>query len=178
MSVESAGIWKWKARLARLNQMRATIFGQRVPSPTPAAPTVGRLVRCPKGCGAQLSAQEVDRHIQQVHTSVPVRQQQTRTVLPSGLKSEYRFCPVCKVRVRGDRLNRHLRKVHQKRSQRTAAPHISPSASDVLRESTTFAAPRDKNLDATNLYAHSYREHGRFGSHPSHDGFDDESSPE
>lgn len=179
MSVKPAGIWKWKARLAKLNQLRATIFGQRVPSPPlTTAPSARRLVLCPRGCGAQLSPHEVDRHIQQVHKSVPVRQQQPKNVLPDGSKSDYQVCPVCKVRVRGDRLSRHLRKVHKKRSQRTAAPAISPSASDVLRESTTLVAPRDKNLDATKLYAHSYRESGRFGSHPSHDGFDDESGPE
>jgi len=31
-----------------------------------------------------------------------------------------------------------------------------------LRDSTTLTAPREKNLDATKLYAHSYREQGRF----------------
>src|SRR6185437_460245 len=30
----------------------------------------------------------------------------------------------------------------------------------------------------TRLYAHAYRENGRFGSHPSHDGFADDSGPE
>jgi hypothetical protein len=33
----------------------------------------------------------------------------------------------------------------------------------------------EPDLDAAKPYAHSAREHGRFGSHPSHDGFDDES---
>jgi hypothetical protein len=82
-------------------------------------------------------------------------------------------------------MQRHLNKVH-KRNEVHIKPalHDSGSASpvesakDVLRESTTLVAPRDKNLDATKLYAHSYREQGRFGSHPSHDGFDDESSPD
>jgi len=35
--------------------------------------------------------------------------------------------------------------------------------------------PFPKNLDATRPYAHAYRELGKYGSHPSHDGFDDES---
>jgi hypothetical protein len=72
-----------------------------------------------------------------------------------------------------------LTKVHKTRSVRAAAKStFAPSAKDVLREKTTLISPRDKNLDATKLYAHSYREQGRFGSHPSHDGFDDESGPE
>lgn len=37
--------------------------------------------------------------------------------------------------------------------------------------------PWEKNIDATRLYAHSYREEGKYGSHPGHDGFDDESEP-
>lgn len=35
----------------------------------------------------------------------------------------------------------------------------------------------DKSIDVTKDYAQAYRENGRFGSHPSHDGFDDESNP-
>jgi hypothetical protein len=33
-------------------------------------------------------------------------------------------------------------------------------------------------IDATKLYAHSFRENGKYGSHPLHDGMDDESGPE
>jgi len=33
------------------------------------------------------------------------------------------------------------------------------------------------NLDATKNYGYPAREAGRYGSHPSHDGFDDESKP-
>jgi hypothetical protein len=36
---------------------------------------------------------------------------------------------------------------------------------------------RDRR-DATKLYAHPCRENGKYGSHPMHDGFDDESGPE
>ena len=34
-----------------------------------------------------------------------------------------------------------------------------------------------RRQDATREYAQNYRDHGQFGSHPSHDGFDDESKP-
>jgi hypothetical protein len=90
----------------------------------------------------------------------------------------------CKAQVKV-RKQRHLRKLHRKTevSERTpmhksAGTPTVESVKDVLRDSTTLASPRDENLDATKLYAHSYRENGRFGSHPSHDGFDDESGPE
>jgi len=84
------------------------------------------------------------------------------------------FCPVCKVKVKASRLEKHARDLHGSCGAKMAVR----SAADVTTHSTTFVAPRDKNLDATKLYAHSYREQGRFGSHPSHDGFDDESGPE
>lgn len=34
-----------------------------------------------------------------------------------------------------------------------------------------------RDMDKTKDYAHGYREEGKYGSHPSHDGFDDESNP-
>jgi hypothetical protein len=37
--------------------------------------------------------------------------------------------------------------------------------------------PWRNNLDATKNYGYPAREAGRYGSHPSHDGFDGESKP-
>jgi hypothetical protein len=39
------------------------------------------------------------------------------------------------------------------------------------------ASDPESQKDATRLYAHRFREAGRFGSHPTHDNFDDESDP-
>lgn len=89
--------------------------------------------------------------------------------------SAFEVCPFCKVKLKASRFEKHLRKVHGKRVSRSAT---ATSAKDPTRENTTLVAPRDKNLDATKPYAHAYREQGKFGSHPSHDGFDDESSPD
>lgn len=132
------------------------------------------LVRCPKGCGAQMRPCHVERHVQRVHTSPPSNQAWAAAPRSPRLG----VCTICKVRVRSDRLKRHMRNVHGNRSPRASRQHVRvPSVSDVQRRDTSFVAPRDRNLDATKLYAHSYREQGRFGSHPSHDGFDDESGP-
>jgi hypothetical protein len=181
ISSKPAGLTKWEARWAKLKRLRANIFGEQKhsPIPAPAAPPTAHWVLCPKGCGAKLNKRDVDQHLRQAHKPAPVREQQARVIRPTGSKLVLEFCPVCRARVRTDRLDRHLRKVHRSRPLSGAAkPNVSPSATDVLRDSTTLAAPRDKNLDATKLYAHSYREHGRFRSHPSHDGFDDESGPD
>ena len=42
---------------------------------------------------------------------------------------------------------------------------------------TELSTPSKNNIDHTRSYAHIFREHGRFGSHPSHDDFGDESAP-
>jgi hypothetical protein len=107
----------------------------------------------------------------QAATSAPIYQNASR---PSPQRT---LCPVCKATVNVTRLKKHMTKVH-KRGFPHSRPTQSPSAIDPTREGTTLAAPRDKNLDATKSYAHSYREEGRFGSHASHDGFDDESGPD
>ena len=46
-----------------------------------------------------------------------------------------------------------------------------------LVSDTHEGARSQRMLDQTRLYAHAYRERGRYGSHPIHDGFDDESNP-
>ncbi len=144
---------------------------------------VSRLVPCPMGCGAQLDPRNVNRHLRKKHKPTP----KTRQPLAAHSvgRKEWESCPICKARVKLRKLQHHLSKVHKKAEvgKRTAMhksgcnPTVE-SVKDVLRDSTTLTAPRDKNLDATKLYAHSFREQGRFGSHPSHDGFDDESGPE
>lgn len=107
-------------------------------------------------------------------------------------------CPACFARVRPDRLERHVRKVHgaNKPAQRLWKKQL-PNARVVGADNRNSTAEGEngkaarldrwkkevqssqslyqKNIDATKLYAHRYRELGRFGSHPSHDGFDDES---
>lgn len=42
---------------------------------------------------------------------------------------------------------------------------------------TELSTPSKNNMDHTRSYAHIFRERGRFGSHPSHDDFGDESEP-
>lgn len=108
---------------------------------------------------------------QQTESSSPIRPESPKHAL------RYEHCPVCKVKVKTGRIQKHIAKVHTP-SRVHPTEVVIQSANDVQRKSTSLIAPRDKNLDATRLYAHSYRERGRFGSHPSHDGFDDESGPD
>jgi hypothetical protein len=158
-----------------------------------------RWAKCPKGCGRWVNIQKVERHVKNC-AGVRISPPQKKSPIPlanpkpegisfarpstTGTSSVHQnaapsrrqrtVCPVCQVTVNVNRLGKHMAKVHKRR----VAPSQSTSAKDPTRQNTTFVAPRDKNLDATKLYAHPCREQGRYGSHPSHDGFDDEAGPE
>jgi hypothetical protein len=186
------------AQLNPQNVGRHIFHAHRI-APVSQSPNQPGVV-CPKGCGVQLNPQDVDRHLRLAHVvevvpPLPARtvaarvQQVTSAVSPQASRlrpnhfpqTEYQLCPACKtpVKVKVSNLQKHLKKVHKANPARAASkPAVVYSADDVLRETTTLVAARDKNLDATKLYAHSYRESGRFGSHLSHDGFDDESGPD
>jgi hypothetical protein len=144
-------------------------------------------------CNATVGVDRIERHMAKAHKNLravvsvvkaygvaPDMQQKDKAAplgQPQKVSTEYETCRVCKVRVRASRMNRHMRKAHKRKL--VHPPRAVPrSSKDPLRDTTTLVAPRDKNLDATKLYAHSYREQGRYGSHPSHDGFDDDSGPE
>ena len=152
-------------------------------------PQVISFEPCPL-CGAKLKPTRIERHMSKVHgtsTSNPAFAELVRTTQRAGSPtrtspvlqtsiSGRTFCPICKVAVNVSRVDKHIVKVHKRRpaTRRVQAA----SAKDPARKNSTLVAKRDRNLDATKLYAHPYREGGRFGSHPSHDGFDDESTPD
>jgi hypothetical protein len=65
------------------------------------------------------------------------------------------------------------RKPESKRSELRGRASALDNWKDELQKKEDPNSPI--NLDYTRPYAHGARENGRFGSHPSHDGFDDES---
>lgn len=166
------------------------------PRPTVSIATgeAAQYESCPL-CGAKLKTGKMKRHMTKAHTSSLANPLFTEAVRRADLARQQlqgnrpfrqntsqsprkkTLCPICKVAVKANRLTNHMATVHKRRSGHSRAMQAQ-SAKDPTRQATTLVAPRDKNLDATKLYAHPYRERGRFGSHPSHDGFDDESSPD
>jgi hypothetical protein len=171
-------IRKIERRLLRFQQLRSLASGA-----PDSCNAVSRLVPCPMACGEQLDPQEVNRHLHRKHK--PSTKYRQPIAADSVRPQEWQSCPICKAHVKVRNLQPHLKKVHAKTEawertplHKSAGTPTVESVKDALRENTTLASPRDKNLDATKLYAHSFRESGRFGSHPSHDGFDDESGPE
>jgi len=106
------------------------------------------------------------------------------------------ICRVCKVKVRADRIDRHVIKVHGTVAARAIAidgtkksspkpirslgrnPDVPPELMRYKPEDGEVESPPwANNLDATKNCGYPAREEGRYGSYPSHDGFDDESEP-
>ena len=110
-------------------------------------------------------------------------------------RSPLRTCPMCGVSVKSRNLARHLsmKCVENKRLKIklmvSSRPGFSGSAttpgeipqgvgtSDEKRKRAYDQVTGRDRIDATKDYAHKFRDHGQFGSHPSHDGFDDDSDP-
>lgn len=104
---------------------------------------------------------------------------------------EHRPCPVCGAHVRGDRVDRHVRRVHsavgtvQSRQSKRAGP--AHSKKQQSQPSTRRKVERtihqpveeehapgaelllERRLDAARNYSAFRREHGSFGSHPTFD---------
>lgn len=113
------------------------------------------------------------------HTQFDHNRRQTHTV-----------CPICHAGIRTNRLEKHVRKAH---GLSTVLPspiplktltvgfhRVSKQKKPVARNSelvTQEDRRAEQKLDHARPYAHAYREQGKFGSHPVHDGFDDESKP-
>ncbi len=115
-------------------------------------------------------------------SAIFLNNQHTRCETPPATEPSIRnliACPECKVPVRQDRLQKHRKRVHHVRTSerhkldytKRCAPTISdsivPFAEDPLRAI-------ERGLDGSRDHWR-IREHGRFGSHPVHDDYGEES---
>jgi ribosomal protein L32 len=119
-------------------------------------------------------------------------QSTARTKAPTAFQNQSTAmvaCPNCGVNLRPHRLKSHLVEKCPKKARRTRPGHSSTTT--IRRElPVTVGTVNEKKgriydlvrgrdrKDATKDYAFGFRERGRYGSHPSHDGIDDESSAE
>lgn len=117
------------------------------------------LVPCPiSGCNARLKPTRVEGHMKKVHL---------RPILTKVANNQSRFA-------RTTLKISNAKRVTNSSSKHTVVNPVSQANSRV----SPFGQAPEKNLDATKGYAHAYRENGRFGSHPAHDGFDGEAGPD
>jgi hypothetical protein len=160
-----------------------------VPAVTPPRVRANGLVKC-EVCKQWIKTTRLDRHLQRAHPDYkpaatppsprpglnPTAPKRERTRTYAGPAR----CRQCGVALASAAPENHLPGCSYRRKQ-TRYKAISPS------EQTTNSASPDghfvgqdqllpeRSLDATRDYAHHYREHGRFGSHPSHDDYGEES---
>jgi hypothetical protein len=111
----------------------------------------------------------------------------------AGTRSAMKNCSLCNSQVREDRLQKHMssrcavrpnkppvqvaRASQRIKKSQHAAENSAPES---VRQKGTIEVERPSwsdNLDATKNCGYPAREEGRYGSYPSHDGFDDESKP-
>ncbi|HZS09826.1 MAG TPA: hypothetical protein VFD58_33680 [Blastocatellia bacterium] len=78
------------------------------------------------------------------------------------------LCPQCRSLVNGKHFKEHMVIAHEK---------VAFDDKNLEYERDPYPDRAERKLDYTRPYAHAYREQGRYGSHPSHDGFDDDSNP-
>lgn len=93
------------------------------------------------------------------------------------------LCKICKCKLKLSNLGKHLEKVH-KLHFRENKPSLNPEDLKIfdndllanLQPEITekfFDLGNFDRLDSTKGYAHAFREHGQYGSHPVHDDYDE-----
>jgi hypothetical protein len=86
------------------------------------------------------------------------------------VNGRHETCPICKNFILSERIEKHItdHKAEAEEALQEALANPYPSSSSFLEK-------QGPNLDATKDMCYPAREQGKYGSHSSHDGFDDES---
>lgn len=127
-------------------------------------------VPCTK-CGQKV--RKLARHLNRAHGPV------TNAAKETSIKTAT-FCPKCSCAVSKSNLEKHLRRVHNLQSpikvilsKTTKQPNRTPARNTNM--SASFSYEKEDIREANRMMGFPARENGRFGSHPLHDRFDDES---
>jgi hypothetical protein len=150
-------------------------FGVRFIVPKSKSPK-HPLIQCPN---CRLWVWKLQKHLTKVHG---LESQHAAPITQKELVK----CNRCNSWVRQDRLKAHTSRVHPNPSLPlvlgTPKPATAYNAVSSSRRSATTGKEiarqsNERQLDATSDYYDAYRDNGQFGSYPSHDAFDDESTP-
>lgn len=158
-----------------------------------STPSSETTVECP-ACGFKGTSYEITRHVALSHARAAKRKEFS-TLLRSLKSQGTKVCPLCHVPVRAGKLQKHMSDrcpIRNRTSQFARQPQrLIEQVKQPKRSRTSFPAQSVRrkgeieveqpswrnNLDATKDCGYPAREEGRYGSYPSHDGFDDESKP-
>ncbi len=86
------------------------------------------------------------------------------------MSDRYTYCPICRSSVPTERVEKHNLDNHQEDVDQL----LAEIAFDPTLAARSISEKRSPNLDATKDMCYQARERGKYGSHASHDGFDDE----
>lgn len=129
-------------------------------------------------CGVVVT--KIKKHMSRVHSEEKTEQSLAVAVKKKS-KPQLCKCPYCSSFVRQDRLDAHIKKTHNNGSQVSPKAPIRRKLQQTKHQqqstSSTDSSRENRSMDATRDYYARYRDNGQFGSHPSHDSFDDESAP-
>src|SRR5690606_29358936 len=122
-----------------------------------------------------------------VHLPLLRRKEERRKAKTAKDVDARNYCPHCNLRFESQSaLIAHARAEHGKRKKPKKNTHTPTTNKKKVNGKPGHVSKRSqripdiehqRQLDATKGYAHFARENGRFGSHPSHDDFGDESRP-
>ena len=129
--------------------------------------------------------------IRQYPQTLRQQAQFSRPAVRPRLSQDFVTCKICCTAVRTASFQQHMARKHRVYSDlavRDALAAASGPAREAPRPNVTAVPPHKlKNeilqqklaraLDASKDFAHNFREEGRYGSHPVHDDYDDESNP-
>ena len=128
----------------------------------------------------------VSRRVRPLNSNQPF----AKTTDAHGVTKKMIVCPRCRVPVCEVNLPRHLRKVHNmahdshgsgKRTKMVgsngAHAQVSRTTASSREDNEVFQQRLERRMDATRDMGYPAREQGRYGSHPAHDAFHDESQP-
>lgn len=155
------------------------------------------LIPC-KYCDAPVAPKNMERHLRKVHpvesaapqpvSSPNLAPKKPRAIRLPGTDARYVYCSECKRPVHRDKLQAHLRKVHDiwvKRDERnhfrrvtrrtkSQSPRASASERLSLQQLEQIA---NEPFDGGKHLGHIERENGRFGTLPLYDDYSEESTP-
>lgn len=154
--------------------------------------TLTSEVACPE-CGKEVGKDSLVKHVRKSHGHEKARQHGLTPPKPTEVVRCRR--PYCKAELKADEMAEHLRVVHgivrvaqpvpkNTTSPKSEAPSEKKRQSNPVRQSSVIYTNVEKleqayfdRRDGSRGYAHPFREYGRYGSHPIHDDYGDESGP-
>jgi hypothetical protein len=155
----------------RRKQLAVPVLPQTNPSATSAQLT--NNAECETHCSPQKPGLARPKPQSEITTAAAVMRDSSNSL------DGFTVCSECGVSLLKKHVQRHFKKAHTKRRR---TPHAQASGLPKARRTAAsteglknevLQAQLNRAMDATKDYAHSFREHGRYGSHPSHDDYDE-----